>query len=175
MAGKPKEARLVAALSKRATLELGDDATALDFVCHYLAEGRMFTDLAAEMAVELGESVSRQLMSGAANALAEDARERIAAARQEGAVALVEDTIAIADDAEATAGGAAKARVQIGARQWAAERFNSAQFGAMTKTQVSVSLGTLMLAALQQPPPPNPFLTTTTLLLPGTRAGDEEL
>jgi hypothetical protein len=166
MPGKPKEARLLAALAKRAVLELGEDATALDFVCHYLAGGKMFTDLAAQMAGELNEPISRQLVSGAANALGEDAKERIEAARREGALALAEDTVAIADDAEGTAGGAAKARLQIGSRQWLAERFNPAQFGS-TKAQVSVNIGTLMLEALMQPPPPNPFLATATILLPG--------
>jgi hypothetical protein len=169
MSGKPKEARLVAALAKRAVLELGSEATPLDYVVFYIAGGKMFTDLAAEMAVELNEPVSRQLISGSANALGEDAKERIAAARQEGAISLAEETLSIADNADATAGGAAKARVQISSRQWMAERFNAAQFGAMTKTQVSVSLGALMLEALQQPPPPNPFLQATPiLLLPAT-------
>jgi hypothetical protein len=169
MSGKPKEARLLIALNKRAVLELGSDATALDYVVSYIAGGKMFTDLAADLAIELKEPVSRQLVSGAANGLSDDARERIAAARQEGAISLAEETLSIADNADATAGGAAKARVQISSRQWMAERFNAAQFGAMTKTQVSVSLGALMLEALQQPPPPNPFLQATpTLLLAAT-------
>lgn len=167
MAGKPKEARLIAALAKRAAMELGEDATPLDFVCHYLAGGKMFTDLAAEAAAELNESVSRQLVSGAAHALAGDARERIEAARREGALALAEDTVSIADDADGTAGGAAKARLQIGSRQWLAERFNPAQFGT-TKGQVNVNFGELMLEALMQPPPPNPFLVTAAVLVTGT-------
>jgi aminopeptidase N len=164
MSGKPKEARLVAALTKRAVLELGEGSTALDYVCHFVEGGKMLSDLAAEMAAEMQESCSRQLLSGAAHALGPDAKERIAAARQEGAVVLVEETIAIADASEATAGGAAKARVQIGSRQWAAERFNAAQFSATTKVQGSVLLGTLMLEALRQPPPPSPFLTEAHVL-----------
>ncbi len=167
MAGKPKEARLLAALEKRAVRELGDGATPLDFVCDYISGGKTFIDLAGELATELGESVSRQFISGTANALAPDAKARITVARQEGAMALAEDTLSIADDAEPTAGGAAKARVQIGSRQWLAERFNSAQFGGM-KGQVNVSFGALMLEALRQPPPIRPVVENVPLLLTGT-------
>jgi len=171
MAGKPKEARIVAALTKRAASELGPDSTPLDYVCTFLAGGKMFPDLAASLAAELNEPVSRQLVSGAAHALSADAKERIATARRECAIALVEDTITIADEAQETTGAAAKARLQIGSRQFFAERFNPEQFGTM-KPQVSVSIGTLMLEALRQPPPPPPALPA--LLLSGGSSGDQE-
>jgi hypothetical protein len=160
-------ARTVAALAARAVATLGEDASPLDYVCFYLAGGQTLNDLAAELTTELGTPVSRQHVSQTAHELEPAAKERIAAARTESAFAFAEATKDIADQAEPTAGGAAKARLQIGSRQWLAERFNAELFGTRP-ANINVNIGALMLDALRQPMPPPLHATATPILLEGS-------
>lgn len=150
MAGTPKQTRLLAALAQRALSELGEDATSLDYVAHYVAAGGMIARLAEDLAAEMKESISRPFLSNTAHGLADNAKERLALARREGAAALVEQTVAIADAAPETSGGAQKAKLQVGVRQFLAERADPEQFGSNSKVQVSVSLTQLHLDALRQ-------------------------
>jgi len=147
--GRPLQNRVVAALTERAVKTLGDDATPLAYAADYVAGGRTIADLAVDLAADLGEPVSRQLVSQTIHALEPNAKERIEAARKESALALAEETKDIADNAEPTAGGAAKARLRIGSRQWMAERFAPEQFG--TRPSINLNIGALMLDALRQP------------------------
>jgi hypothetical protein len=160
MPGRPKENRVLAALAQRAVAELGDEATPLEYVVDYISGGHTLADLAVSLADELKESVSRQLISGAAHRLAPDAKERIAAARSDGAFALAEHTLTLADEAESTAGGAAKARIQVSARQWLAGKWNR-EFGEHAGPSVTVNFGQMMLEALQRPAPPRPAALTS--------------
>jgi hypothetical protein len=69
------------ALLKRAESEIGGDAVAFDYVLAWVARGGLISDLANSLADELGESVSRQILSLIVHRMAPDATERIAAAR----------------------------------------------------------------------------------------------
>lgn len=147
MAGTPKQTRLIAGLKARALRELGEEASELDYVVHFVSAGGMLSKLADDIAEELGESVSRPFLSNTVNGLADNATERIALARREGAVALVEESVTIADKAPETSAGVLKAKLQVGTRQWFAEKHNPEQFGA--KVQVQASIGELFLDALR--------------------------
>ena len=76
-----KRATLRAALLARARNEIADDATALDFICRQVAAGITVRDMAAAIAVDMGESCSRSFLSLIMHRLAPNATERIAAAR----------------------------------------------------------------------------------------------
>jgi hypothetical protein len=152
MAGQPLKRRVLEALQARATSALGEEASALDYAVEWIASGKSVQALADSLAAELQTSVSRPLVSSILHSAASDATARLDAARREGAHALADEMTHIADTAEATAGGAAKARVQIGTRQWLAERFAPDRFGQKANAvQLNVSIGSLMLDALRQP------------------------
>ena len=82
MAATPKRRRIRAALSRRAEVEIGPDALGLDYVVGWVAKGGLISDLAKSLADELGESVSRQILSLVVHRLAPDATERVLAARR---------------------------------------------------------------------------------------------
>lgn len=147
MAGRPKRAAVLGALQARATSELGEDASPLDYVVHFVRGGGQISKLAEALTIELGERVHRSNLSDIVNALTADASERIELARKDGAAALIEETLAIADEAPDTTGGVMKAKVRIGARQWWAERHAPEKYGA--KVQIAVSLEQLHLDALR--------------------------
>jgi hypothetical protein len=87
----PKRRRMKVALLKRARAELGPGATALDYVCAWIAGGGLIKDLAASLQEQLRESVSRSILSTLVHHLAPDASAQIAEARKVGATALVEN------------------------------------------------------------------------------------
>jgi hypothetical protein len=86
MAGTPKRARMRAALTARAQAVFGDQATALDYCCVFIASGGSVGDLARSLACELAARicVSRPITSVLIHRLAPNASERIYEARQDG-------------------------------------------------------------------------------------------
>ena len=86
MAAMPKRRRMKAALLKRARAQISPDATALDYVCQWIASGGLVKGLAASLQEQLGESVSRSILSTLVHHLAADASPRIAEAREASAV-----------------------------------------------------------------------------------------
>lgn len=178
MAGSPLKRRVIAALTARAEQRSSDDETLtlLDYAVDWVSAGRTISDLAQDIAKEIGTPVSRPLLSGILNATP-DASARLEAARRQGAHAIMDDAVKIADDAEPTPGAVAKARLQVGTREWLAERFAPDAFGVkQLGGQVNISVGKLMLAALQAPPPPRPELVagTAPLLASGDEAAECE-
>jgi len=167
MAGQPRRQQLVARLTQIAVAELGEGATALDWVEDFVASGGMFNELAERLSRESGESISRQFVSQTANGLTDDAPTRIAAARRDSAAALVENTITIADTSPETTAGVQKAKLRANTRQWLAERRDTASFGSKPPA-VHVSLGIAYLEALRAPPP-------TLVLAPATPTEDAVL
>ena len=164
MPGRPMQTRVIATLAARAMRSLGDDATALDYTADYIANGKTIADLAADLAAEWGEPVSRQLVSQAVHALP-DATTRIEAARKDSALAIAEGTITLTDDVEPTPGAAAKGRLQLSARQWLATALDPARFGTKGPT-LQINVGALLLDALRQPMPL--YATATPILLEGS-------
>lgn len=79
-----KRAKVRAALRERALAGLGDAATGIDYVCAWVARGGLITDLAREIATDIGESCSPSFLSLIINRLGPDATERIVAARRDG-------------------------------------------------------------------------------------------
>jgi hypothetical protein len=151
MPGARLKRRVTEALTARAVAQLGEDATALDYGVDWIGSGKSIQQLADTLAGEFGVSVSRPLVSAILNNAAPDAPDRLDAARRESAYAMVEAATQIADTCESTAGGAAKARLQVSHRSWLAERFNRAAFGQGPSTNVQISFGSLMLDALRRP------------------------
>jgi hypothetical protein len=86
MAAMPKRRRMKAALLKRAHAQLGPGATALDYVCAWIAGGGLIKGLAASLREQLRESVSRSILSTLVHHLSPDASARIAKAREASAV-----------------------------------------------------------------------------------------
>lgn len=84
MAAMPKRRRMREALARRASSVIGAAAGPIDYVCAWVASGGQIAHLAQELEVELGESVSRSILSTLAHRLTPDASERISAARLEG-------------------------------------------------------------------------------------------
>jgi hypothetical protein len=88
MAAMPKRRRMREALSRRALSDIGAAAEPIDSVCAWVASGGQIAHLAQSLAAELGESVSRSILSMLAHRLTSDATERISAARLEGTLYL---------------------------------------------------------------------------------------
>lgn len=122
MAGFEKRRRIVAALDARAAAEIGQEASALDYILEWVANGRFLSDLATEIARDPNEDVSRTALSHAAHRLSPEASERIAQARRAGADALAEDACQLLDDAGASPDAIATARRQSNHRRWFASR-----------------------------------------------------
>lgn len=151
MASRPKQQRLLTALRQRAHEELENpDATPLDVVVHFVAGGGLIADLARSMAASMGESISRNFLSGVVHGLAPDASEQIAAARRRAAALLAEDTLEIADEPHETREEIDQAKLRIGTRQWLAEKFNRDEFGSHSRSSVQITFTGLHLAALRQ-------------------------
>lgn len=108
-----KRTKLRAALTARAVTELSDDATALDYVCDWVASGGMITQLAVGLARDMGESCSRSFLSLIIHRLAPDATTRIAEARMRGADALLEQAIEILDTPDLKAEEVPLAKVRV--------------------------------------------------------------
>ena len=102
------QTRTIAALATRAIATLGEEATPLDYVCDYVANGRTLTDLASELATEFGAPVSRQHVSPTAHGAVPNAKERLEAARRDSALAIAESAISLTDDVDPTPGAAAR-------------------------------------------------------------------
>ena len=167
MAGSSLKQRVKAALAARATARLEDpDANALDYACDWIASGGSIKALAVDLTIELGTSVSRPFLSGVLHSFP-DAEARLEAAKREGAGAMMDDAVHIADKAGPTPADVAKARLQVGVRQFMAEKFDPAVFGAKASATVNLNIGQLMLAALQAPPPLREIVTPPAVALLG--------
>ena len=88
MAAMPKRRRMRAALARRALSVIGPGAEPIDYLCAWVASGGQIAHLARSLAAELGESVSRSILSTLAHRLTSDATERISVARLEGTLYL---------------------------------------------------------------------------------------
>jgi hypothetical protein len=121
MAAMPKRRRMKAALLKRARAALGPDATALDYICQWIAGGRPIKDLAASLQCQLGESVSRSILSTLAHHLAPDASTRIRSARETSTSEVAQLTNNAPEVIEADCGKAERHKVAADAPQTAPE------------------------------------------------------
>ena len=149
MASRPKQQRLNALLAKLAVTELGEDATALDWVCSWIEDGRSINAMHVYVG-ERFEELSRPWLSRCIHSLGPNAGERIAEARQRGTHVLVEDAQQIADstshDTSREAIASAKLRTEI--LLWRAKAYNRAELGEKAAS-ISISLPQLHLDAMR--------------------------
>ena len=156
MPGRPKRQRLIAALEQRTRAELGDNEpgeapfTPLDLAVAHIASGGTILGLAREIAAEIGEPISRELLSRLLHTnYGPEADRRLNEARKQGAHAMVEEAREIVDNAPVQRDAINHAKMRADARTWLASRFNREAFGEQRNVQVSVSPGQLHLQALQ--------------------------
>jgi hypothetical protein len=83
MAGTPMKRRVLAALQARATRDVGEGATIVDFASGFVAAGHSIGQLAELLASDLGHPVSRSFLSWTLNNIAPDSKIRLQAARRE--------------------------------------------------------------------------------------------
>jgi hypothetical protein len=169
MAGSPKKAAMLAELERRTRTEFPDEpeATHLDYVARWQAGGDTGLKLAKELGVSwelLKDNLDRKYGRETVNT-------QLSRAREAGAHRRVDMALDIADEIsdEPSKEEIAKARVQIQANQWVAEKWNARELGAKQGAGTVINIGTLMLDALMQPPPPNPFV------IPAVIAEDAQL
>jgi hypothetical protein len=82
MAGRSLRRAVVSALTLRAQLAVGRDATPLDYVERWVAQDHSIAALARTISADLGYEISRGFVSFVCQRLAPDARARIADARR---------------------------------------------------------------------------------------------
>lgn len=164
MAGNPKKAAVRAELERRTQAEFPDEpeATLLDYVCHWLADGQTFRALCRD--IKSSAPVVYTLLNHDFGA--DNVKAAFAKARELGSHQLVDESIEIADNAVPME--AAKANLQVRARQWAAERWNRKDLGVDRggAASVNISIGQLMMGALLAPPPPREVEESKSDVLP---------
>lgn len=147
MPGHPKERRVTAWLQKQADAE---GVPLLAYVMSRLSSMTM-TAFAAEVAAQMGESCSRQLLRTIARKLDPNAKALIEDARRDLADHLAEQTLTIAEEvSDGTAAQVAKGRLRVDAHQWLAARLAPELYSSNTKLAVSLDVGRLHLDALRQ-------------------------
>jgi hypothetical protein len=160
MPGSPKKAAMLAELERRTRTEFPDeaDATHLDYVCRWQAEGKLAIGLARELGVSwelLRDYLYRKFGH-------ENTATKLSRAREAGAYILVEESLELAD--EATEDNVQVKRLQVQTTQWVAEKWNARELGSKQQAGTVINIGTLMLDALRQPPPPNPFAIASVIV-----------
>jgi hypothetical protein len=152
MAGRPKERRLLAAMTRLAREEIGPDAQAADWVEAWIESGKSVNAMHAHLQRVLGEDFTRPWLSRVMHAsLGPDASERIYAARKKASHQLVEEAQEIADGTEGSTSREeiASAKLRADIRIWRAKTYNRDELGERPPT-VNVTLNRLHLDALRQ-------------------------
>ena len=171
MAGYARRNAIELELSKRTRDTFGEDdnsaelqPTSLDYVCQWLEHGPTLKALAGEITSKLHLDVSPALLQRALAArFGEDETERaIDRARSRASHLYAEDALSIVDEPADTNVEVSRAASRARARQWLAEKYNPRAYGSSKDVSVSISIGSLHLAALQATHP----ATASTHLLP---------
>lgn len=160
MAGRAKRQALREELVRRAIVELGEEATPLDYVIERIAAGTSLKELTEELNATSPYQFYPAQVKAVCGEYARDEselEERFRGARAIAAELFVEESKSLADNVIPTKEHVAKAKLQISTRQWIAERYNRDAFG-QPKQQVSISIGSLHLDSLRKAPPPRPEL-----------------
>lgn len=144
---------MLEALDSRAAEYFEGDPTqtALDYVCCWIEGGQTINDLADELSKSLGYTIHREWIGiGLRKQFGEDeATARLANARAHASHTLAEAAIGLSDAPAETSVDVARNGLRARSRQWTAERWNRAQYGNQQQTNVSISLHSLHLTALQ--------------------------
>lgn len=127
--------------------EIGPNATPVDWVVQKVAYGVTIGTIAKELAAEMGESVSRNFLSGHINNATPGAKERIQAAREEATHVWAEQALEIAERPAITTAEVQQARLQFETRRWLTAVVNREEFSEKQQHEVTLDLGQLHLAA----------------------------
>jgi len=150
VAGRPKENRLRDILSRLAHEELGEDASALDWVTGKIASGVTVTTLTKILAAEFREeSCSRGWVSTALNRLTDDAKARIEQARKQAAGVLIDEALSIVDEVARSTADVQRNRLRADARMRIAGWWDKEQYGDSKGVTVNLDLPALHLEALR--------------------------
>jgi Bacteriophage Sf6, terminase small subunit-like len=148
MAGRPKEARFRAALTRLAERE---DMQPLDWVVAQLESGISVRKIGDALRAEAGEESSPQWIYTLLHGLAPEAKERVREARKVGATALADQALEIADRPATSTAEVQANRLAVDTRRWIASSFDRATFGdAPPKVELAIDLGQLHLEALRR-------------------------
>lgn len=149
MPSQPKQKRLRAFLADLAVAELGEEATALDWVCSWIEDGRSINAMHAHVS-ERFEDLSRPWLSRQIHSLAPDAGDRIFEARRRASHVLVENAQDIADSTEGehSREAIASAKLRTDILLWRAKAYNRQDLGEKSPT-LTLSVQMLHLDALR--------------------------
>src|ERR1019366_4513032 len=170
MAGHSRRNAIEAELERRTRDTFGEDDDAevipsiLDYVCQWLEGAQTLSKLATEGQARTHFEVSPALLQRALRArFGEDETDSaIAAARLRASHQYAEDSVTLVDAPADTNFEVSRAASRARSRQWLAEKYNPRAFGSQKDVSVSISIGSLHLAALQAPH----VVTASTHLLP---------
>ena len=177
MAGHSRRDAILLELERRVTQTFGadDDAeiqpTTLDYVCNWLENARTLKALAGEIEAKLHVEVSPAMLQ---RVLERKHGEEIVvrdfdSARTRASHQYAEDALAIVDAPADTTVEVSRAASRARSRQWLAEKYNARQFGSQKEVGVTISIGSLHLAALQAGKP------ATARMLPASEASSDTL
>lgn len=152
MPGNPKKHLVVEALAQLAVEEMGEGATALDYVAEHIEDGGRVSELRKLVGEAIGGDVSSGFFSRVINRLEPDAKQRLDAARKASAPALVERARDIV--ADAPTGDRVKwerAKEEAALNKWLAERYAKDTYGTQQPaTNLNVfNVGAAHLSAFQ--------------------------
>ncbi len=151
MAGRARLQKVRKALLNEAARELGEDATALDYVVYRVENGTTLTDLASEVTALFDMKVLPSFVREAA-AYGHDpatVTERLTSARARGASAIVDEAKQLIDSVPKDRDAIAKVKEQANIRTFIASRWNRQEWGEQKGPSVNVSIGSLHIDALR--------------------------
>lgn len=156
MAGRPRRNALAGELEHRAAqvpLVEGEAAcTPLEYVCLWLEGGQTLKALAADIEAVLHIEVSATFIERTLRRDEVNVDSAIEAARMRSSHSYAESAIALVDEPADTNVEVSRAASRARARQWLAEKYNPRAYGSSKDVSVSISIGSLHLAALQAVP-----------------------
>lgn len=171
MAGRPKTRATLEALQERALKELGEGATALEYVTHVLGSGGRIIDVGEALAKPKGPLAFTPGYGMVQSALemetgkGGEVQAALSAARRQGAHAKVEEAEQIADTVSADRDQVARAKLKAEIRTWAAARANREAYGDQKSGGIEINIGELHLGALQRSQINGPPRVLPTLVL----------
>lgn len=153
MPGRPVRRAIHAELLRRAKVELGETANALDYGEHWTASGRTLTELANILAKDLAITVARETVRAAVyqdELEPGEAERRLRLARARGAHHLQEDAKHIIDDVPVNRDWIAKAKLQADIRDRIARSWNREEWGETKQPLLTVNVESLHLDSLRR-------------------------
>lgn len=147
MAGHARRNKALTELEHRAS-KAGVEP--LEWLEEYLENGGNFVKLAESFTLHCGVDITRSVLDRMAEQLADDAKERLRAARAKGAHAIVEKQTVAIDALGLDKDEIARERLRMNNTQWVAGRANKAEFGDSPSVGINMSFASLHLDTLRR-------------------------